>query len=488
MKLFLHKNHLVGFLLFLCTLPCIAQIPFKPAVKVIFDAPYITELSVTRLGGLKKSYYNFIGQKPAKRGVAVDFPEVPKKGFYRINDGYFGHKVFISESDTATLILTRPGEIDAKMKKGEAVQKALRIRAKSKYPGNYTFFDDLEKIVGIATKWKSGSNESAVAFKIRVEERYGKSVDLLELYRSRKLISEDFVSYAQAEIKGDYIATLCECLGSIPRSNLPVNYFDRANTWKFDSEEYAETTQDYLQAANLYVYYIFNEYNTKEKGTGLISQYDAILKHYKGDIKNQLLSWLLTDYAKRERPEYESIYADAITKIDNRFIKYNTERKVAQIKKSKITVKTTNIEYADVLNNTYLTDIKGNDINLKKLLADSIPTIIDCWATWCGPCREQTPAMEEWEKQYKGKLNVLYISFDKDEDRWKNFITKEKKNASNQYLANNDFGSPFSAYFGIEAIPRYILISKAGVKVLNDKMPLPGLKDDFESELKKYLE
>jgi hypothetical protein len=96
------------------------------------------------------------------------------------------------------------------------------------------------------------------------------------------------------------------------------------------------------------------------------------------------------------------------------------------------------------------------------------------------------PFMHTFEKKYKNKLHVVYLSFDKDQVKWKSY---QKKNnlGSNQFIINDDFSSGFSNYFDIQEIPRYILISKGGVKVLNARMPLPALQEEFEEELKKYL-
>jgi hypothetical protein len=84
-------------------------------------------------------------------------------------------------------------------------------------------------------------------------------------------------------------------------------------------------------------------------------------------------------------------------------------------------------------------------------------------------------------------MKVIYLYFDKDENKWKSFLNKNKLSNS-QYLMDNDFSSEFSQYFDLQTIPRYLLIAKNGIKVLNAQMPLPALKEEFETELKKYLE
>lgn len=45
-------------------------------------------------------------------------------------------------------------------------------------------------------------------------------------------------------------------------------------------------------------------------------------------------------------------------------------------------------------------------------IADYDLTVIDCWATWCGPCREMMPAFETVCKDLPDNINVMGICFD----------------------------------------------------------------------------
>ena len=144
------------------------------------------------------------------------------------------------------------------------------------------------------------------------------------------------------------------------------------------------------------------------------------------------------------------------------------------------------ISLSDLLNISKLKDAADKKISLFSVIDDSAINLIDCWATWCIPCRNQIPYVDQLRKKYGSKMNIVYISFDKDEIKWKSFVKKNNLK-NNQIIIDNDFGSEFSKYFDIQTIPRYILISKGGLKVLNGKMPLPALQEEFEAELKKYL-
>lgn len=45
----------------------------------------------------------------------------------------------------------------------------------------------------------------------------------------------------------------------------------------------------------------------------------------------------------------------------------------------------------------------------KKLTAEG-KTVVDFWATWCGPCRSQAPILEKLEKE--GEVNLIKIDVD----------------------------------------------------------------------------
>ncbi len=57
--------------------------------------------------------------------------------------------------------------------------------------------------------------------------------------------------------------------------------------------------------------------------------------------------------------------------------------------------------------------IKVDELSIKELLKPKKkPLLVNFWATWCIPCREEFPDLVELDKEYKGKIDFITISLD----------------------------------------------------------------------------
>lgn len=59
--------------------------------------------------------------------------------------------------------------------------------------------------------------------------------------------------------------------------------------------------------------------------------------------------------------------------------------------------------------------IEITDANIKTLLAEGTPLVVDCWAPWCGPCRMLGPVIEELANEYDGQVRVGKLNVDENE-------------------------------------------------------------------------
>ncbi|MFQ5997569.1 MAG: thioredoxin [Dehalococcoidales bacterium] len=56
-----------------------------------------------------------------------------------------------------------------------------------------------------------------------------------------------------------------------------------------------------------------------------------------------------------------------------------------------------------------------DDSNFDQVVLQSkVPTLVDFWAAWCGPCRMVAPIVEELAEEYEGKINFVKLDVDQN--------------------------------------------------------------------------
>lgn len=110
-----------------------------------------------------------------------------------------------------------------------------------------------------------------------------------------------------------------------------------------------------------------------------------------------------------------------------------------------------------------LTTLKGDKVKLSDLKGRIV--VLDFWATWCGPCREALPHMQELVKKYdESEVVFLFVNTmetKKPEETKKNVA---KFMADNKYDLNVlfDFNDEVSKKYLVQGIPTEIIIDKEG--------------------------
>lgn len=135
----------------------------------------------------------------------------------------------------------------------------------------------------------------------------------------------------------------------------------------------------------------------------------------------------------------------------------------------------------DQYTNLNLKDTSGQIISLSESL--NRVTLIEFWASWCGPCREENPNLKKTYDEYKSKGFEIYaVSVDQSEESWKEAINEDDLpwiHASDLLGRENE---P-SLIYGVRGVPDNVLINSNGEIVARN---LRG--EDLHKKVGKVLE
>ena len=124
----------------------------------------------------------------------------------------------------------------------------------------------------------------------------------------------------------------------------------------------------------------------------------------------------------------------------------------------------------------------GGSISLKDLRGKLL--YIDVWATWCGPCIKEMPALKELVKEYANKdIEFVSISIDSknDYEKWRKMVP-EKNVGGLQLYDSEGLNSSFMKAFSVSLIPRFMMIDAEG-KIITANAPRPSSK-----EVREYID
>ncbi len=402
---------------------------------------------------------------------------------YRIGDGWVGHRIFITPGDTVQI---RFEKIKPKLdEQGIPVIIPVfhKMYVEAKHPANYTFFDEIYNFFGPSVNGFDKQNFNAKKFKLTCDSSLNAALTLLKKYYSKKAVSDTFYRYAQGELKAQYLLWLCTPLTYVEKKSIPPSYFDKIKDFSFEDYDLLIRTDSYVTAASIYNMYVLNDFNPQLWYSNLDQEFHSASTYFNGILRDRLMGWTITDYKDKGFASFDSLYQYFLATCKNSRIKKEVTREVELYKLSE----QNKPPFKNVLQNTIITDVSNKSISF-----DAIPTskkliLIDCWASWCTPCKKQLPFLKKFEKKYNDRIEFIYLSFDEKKEDWHKTVSNKKSDSKNHYLLKGGFKSDFAKYFNLLTIPRYILIATGMEKVENKNMPMPIQSKSFENAIDSAL-
>ena len=110
-----------------------------------------------------------------------------------------------------------------------------------------------------------------------------------------------------------------------------------------------------------------------------------------------------------------------------------------------------------------LNDVNGKPVKFSDFYKKNKVTMVDFWASWCGPCRRFNPTLVEIHKEFKNKgFDIIGVSLDRDKDSW----VKAIKNDNLKWEHVSDLAywdCEVAKLYYVRFIPQSILVDQNGI-------------------------
>lgn len=104
-----------------------------------------------------------------------------------------------------------------------------------------------------------------------------------------------------------------------------------------------------------------------------------------------------------------------------------------------------------------LEDQNGAQVRMSELRGKVV--VVDFWASWCGPCRQEIPFLNELQAEFGDDLVIIGVNLDRDEDNMEEFLEDNPMN----FRVVHDEGQRVAARYRPERMPSSYIVDRQGV-------------------------
>ena len=107
----------------------------------------------------------------------------------------------------------------------------------------------------------------------------------------------------------------------------------------------------------------------------------------------------------------------------------------------------------------------GDSISMFEIAGKNQYTLIDFWASWCKPCRQEIPNLRKLYEKYSDKnFHILSISIDENDEAWRKALDTEQLPWTNCRDTEGDIAK----VYGVKSIPMLVVVDSEGKLVIEN--------------------
>lgn len=129
-----------------------------------------------------------------------------------------------------------------------------------------------------------------------------------------------------------------------------------------------------------------------------------------------------------------------------------------------------------------LKSLKDRNLSLKEFRGQVV--MINFWATWCGPCRQEMPALNALYEKYRHAGFVL-LGVNVDSETANAVQMASKLKATYPILFDTDKRA--SVLYQVSAMPTTVLIDREGKVRYVQKGYVAGIEDKYQTQIRELL-
>jgi len=137
---------------------------------------------------------------------------------------------------------------------------------------------------------------------------------------------------------------------------------------------------------------------------------------------------------------------------------------------------------ADVAKDFTLKTRDGKNLRLAEMKGQVV--MLNFWASWCGPCRQEMPILDQLNKKYQ-KLGFAVWGVNVDEDPA--LAEKLLKETGVTFPILLDSKSQVSELYGVDAMPTTFMIDRNGNVRFHHRSYKPGTEAEYEQQIKSLI-